>query len=116
MRVRINSRDGRTRIRVQERLGDLAWSLMLPMTLGGGGGGLAIILSLGGPEFGWLAAGLVGAGWVGGMHVLARTIFRAVSRKKRTDLEGLSNRIAAIVTESARDHLDGGRTPPALPS
>jgi hypothetical protein len=83
---------------------------------GGGGGGLGMILGIGmgalgaGPE-----VGLVAAGWVGGMYALARTIYRAVSRKRRAELEGLSDRLAAIAAESAQGHLDGGHTPRALP-
>ena len=114
VQVRVTSRGGQTRIHVQERLGELAVSLFPGITVGGGLGGLAVILSLGGPEFGWLAAGLFGTGWVGGMHALARAIFRGISRQKRTDLEGLSHRLATIATESARGRLDGGQTPRAI--
>jgi hypothetical protein len=115
VQVRVTSRGGQARIHVQERLGELAVSLFPSITVGGGLGGLAIILSLGGPEFGWLAAGLSGAGWIGGMHAIARAIFRGISRQKRSDLEGLSHRLAAIATESARSRLDSGQTPRALP-
>jgi serine/threonine protein kinase len=114
VQVRVSSRAGRTRIQVQEKLGELAASLFPSITVGGGGGGLAIILSLGGPEFGWLAAGVFGAVWVGGMHALARAIFRGVAHQKRNDLEELGSRIAAIATESARGRLDGAQTPRVL--
>jgi hypothetical protein len=114
VQVRVTSRGGQTRIHIQERLGELAWTTF-PTVWGLGAGGLAVVLSLGGPEFGWLAAGLLGTGWVGGMYALSRTIFRYISRKKRTDWEELSDRIAEIAAESTRDHLDDGQTTRALP-
>jgi hypothetical protein len=83
---------------------------------GGAGGGLGMILGIGlgalgaGPEVGLLAAG-----WVGGMYALARTIFRAVSRRRRTELQKLSNRLAAIATESVAERLDDGQTTRAVP-
>jgi hypothetical protein len=111
--VRVTSRAGRTRIQVQERLGELAAALF-PSFGGVGIGGLAVALSLGGPEFGWIGASLLGAGWVGGMHAIARTIFRGVSRQKRADLEALSSRVAEITTESARSRLAGSETPRSI--
>ncbi len=110
VQVRVISRGGQMRIHVQERLGELAGSLFGGIMGGGGGGGLGMILGIGlgalggGPEVGLLAAG-----WVGGMYALARTIYRAVSRKRRAELQGLSDRLAAIAAASARDRLDGGR-------
>jgi hypothetical protein len=83
---------------------------------GGGGGGLGMILGIGvgalgaGPEVGLLAAA-----WTGGMYALARTIYRAVSRKRRSELDGLSDRLAAIAIESVQGRLDRGQTPHALP-
>ena len=114
IQVRVTSRSGKTRINVQERLGELAWTTF-PTTWGIGAGGIAILLSLGGPEFGWAAAGLLSAGWTGGMYVLSRKIFRYISRKKRTDLQQLSDRIAEIAAESAQDRLDSSQTTRALP-
>jgi serine/threonine protein kinase len=116
LQVRVTPRGGQTRIQVQERLGELAWSLFGGITMGGGSGGIAVILSLGGPEFGWLAAGLAAAGWVGGMHLLARTIFRGIARKKRKDLDELGDHVAEIAVESTRGRLDDGQTTGALPS
>jgi hypothetical protein len=116
VQVRVVSRGGQTRIHVQERLGELAGGLFGGIMGGGGGGGLGMILPIGigtlgaGPEVGLLAAG-----WVGGMYTLARTIFRAVSRRRRAELEGLSDRLAEIAAESARGRLGGDQTPHALP-
>jgi hypothetical protein len=114
VQVRVTSRGGQTRIHVQERLGELAWTTF-PTVWGLGAGGLAVVLSLGGPEFGWLAAGLAGTGWVGGMYALSRRIFSYISWKKRTDLAELSERIAEIAAESNRDRPDDGQTQRALP-
>jgi hypothetical protein len=116
LQVRITSRGGQTRIHVEERLGELAGSLFGGIMGGGAGGGLGMILGIGlgalgaGPEVGLLAAG-----WVGGMYALARTIFRAVSRRRRTELQKLSNRLAAIATESVAERLDDGQTTRAVP-
>ena len=76
---------------------------------------IAVLLSLVGPEFGWTVAGLATAGWAGGMYVLSRKIFSYISRKKRIDLQQLSDRIAEIAAESTRDRLDGEQATRALP-
>ena len=86
--------------------------------MGGGVGGVATILGMG---LGWLGAGLESAllsvGWFTGMTALTRSIYSGVARNKHKDLEALSDRIADIVTESARDRLDDGQTTTrALPS
>jgi len=117
LQVRVTSRGGQTRIQVQERIGELAVGLHGGILLGGGIGGVAIILGVGlavpvgAPEM----VSLLAAGWAGGMWALSRSIFRAVTRNKRTDLQELSDRIADIVAESAQDRLDSGevtREPP----
>jgi serine/threonine protein kinase len=107
VQVRVTSRGGQTRISVQERLGDMAVTLYSSILVGGGIGGVATILAIG---VSWLGTGLeaalLSAAWVPGMYALTRSIFRGVSRNKRTDLEALGDRIAEIVAESAH----GGRT------
>jgi hypothetical protein len=117
VQVRVTSRGGKTRIHLQERLGELAVTLYSSILVGGGIGGVATILGMG---LGWLGAGLesvlLSVAWFPGMYALTRSIFRAVSRNKRTDLEELSNHIAEIAAESARDRLDDGQTTRALPS
>jgi hypothetical protein len=109
VQVHVTSRGGQTRIQVQERLGEMAVTLYSSILVGGGIGGVATILAIG---IGWLGtgleAGLLAAGWVPGMYALTRSIFSAVSRRKRTDLEELSDRIAEIAAESTRGRLDDG--------
>jgi hypothetical protein len=103
IQVRVTSRGGNTRVHVQERLGELAGAIHGGIWGGGAGGGIAIILGvglgvpLGPPE----VVGVLAAGWAGGMWALSRSIFRAVARKKREDLDQLSIRIADIVAESS---------------
>jgi hypothetical protein len=108
VQVHVTSRSGQTHIQVQERLGELAVSLYGGIVVGGGIGGIATILAMG---IGWLGypleAGLLSAVWLPGMYALTRKIFREVARRKRTDLQELSDRIAAIVTESAPGRLAG---------
>jgi antitoxin component of MazEF toxin-antitoxin module len=50
------------------------------------------------------------------MHLLARTIFRGIARKKRKDLDELGDHVAEIAVESTRGRLDDGQTTGALPS
>jgi len=117
LQVRVTSRGGKTRIQVQERLGELATSLHCGILLGGGLGGVAIILGvglgvpLGPPEI----VSLLAAGWAGGLWQLSRSIFGAVARKKRTDLQELSDRISDVAAESGRASLDRGETTQVTP-
>jgi hypothetical protein len=115
VQVRVTSRGGRTRVQVQERLGELAVTLHSSITVGGGLGGLAVILGVG---LGALSAGpevaVLSTAWVGGMYAIARAIFRGVARQKRADLEGLSSRLGEIASESARNRLTGGEPTRAI--
>jgi DNA-binding transcriptional regulator YhcF (GntR family) len=114
VQVHVSPRAGQTRIHVQERLFELGWTVF-PTVWGIGGGGIAVILSLLGPELGWTAAGLGAAAWTGGMYALSRKIFQMIARRKRRDLEKLGDRIAETVAESARGRLDDGKTTRAIP-
>lgn len=116
VQVRVTPRAGRTRIQVQERLGELAVTLYSSILVGGGIGGIATILAIG---LGWLGidleSWLLTAVWLPGMYALTRSIFRGVSRHKRTELEELRDRIAELASESARGRLDSSETPGVLP-
>jgi len=116
VQVRVTSQGGQTRIQVRERLGELAVTLYGGILLGGGVGGVATILAIGAAWLGHgFEAGLLSAGWLGGMYALTRTVFRAVSRHKRTELQELSDRIAVEATESVSGRFESGHTPRALP-
>jgi serine/threonine protein kinase len=93
--VTITPRAGRTRIRVEERMGGLAGGLFGGIMGGGGGGigpaatailikevGAAVVVGLG-----------VGALVVGGCYALARTIYTSVNRKRARELEDLIDRM-----------------------
>jgi hypothetical protein len=116
VQVRVTSRGGQTRIHIQERLFELAWTIF-PTVWGLGAGGIGAILGIGlgvpvgAPE----AAAVLAAGWTGGMYALSRKIFSSISRRKRTDLAQLSDRIAEIVAESTRGRVEDGETTRALP-
>ena len=118
VQVRVTPRGGKTRIQVQERLGELASSIHGGIMGGGALGGLSIILGVGlgmpvGPPE---VVALFAAGWVGGMWALSRSIFGAVARKKHSDLEQLSDRIAEIATESTRYRRNDDHTTEATPT
>ncbi len=115
IQVRVTARAGRTSIHVQERTGELAGGLFGGIIGGGGGGGIGAIMGIGLGALGagpWIAA--VAAGWVGGMYALARGIFSSVSQRRRTELQGLIDRLAAIGAESV-NRFDDGEARRALP-
>jgi hypothetical protein len=105
LQVRVTARGGKTRFQLQERLGEMATAIHGGIMGGGGAGGVAVILGvglgvpLGPPE----VVGLLALGWAGGLWALTRSIFRAVARKKRTDLEQLGERLMDIVAEPTQD-------------
>ena len=101
--VMITVRAGRTRIRVEERIGNWAGGLYGGIIGGGGGGGgTALFATLFG--FAGSAAAVVGtAGWIGGMYLLARTIFTAIASKRRQELSDLTDRLAALAEDVVRE-------------
>jgi hypothetical protein len=117
VQVRVTSRGGKTRIQVQERIGELATSIHGGIMGGGALGGVAIILGIGlgmpvGPPE---VVTLFAAGWAGGMWALSRSIFGAVARRKRIDLEQLSDRIAEIAGEATRDPPENSQSQRTIP-
>jgi hypothetical protein len=103
VRLRVVSRAGQTHIQLQERVGELATTLYSGILVGGGVGGVATILAIG---LGWLGggveAGVLSGAWLPAMYALTRSIFRAVSRRKRAELNGIAERIAEIAVRSTR--------------
>ena len=116
IQVRVTSRGGQTRISVQERVGEMAGGLFGGIMGGGGGGGTGMIVGIG---VGVLGAGpivvAIAAGWVGSMYLLARTIFRTVTRRKRAELDDLADRLAGIAAGAMHRQVGARPVPRALP-
>ena len=111
LQVTVNSRDGETRIRAEERLHGIAGGLFGGLMGGVGMGvgmpfGLIVGLeALGSVLFAVVAPlGVVGASYLG-----ARLIFQSVARKRRRALEDLVDRLAEVgAAVVSRDTLDSG--------
>ncbi|UCD25193.1 MAG: hypothetical protein JSW51_04525, partial [Gemmatimonadota bacterium] len=101
--VTVRPRAGRTTIRIQERLGNLAGGLYGGIMGGGGAGGSSVVLGVGIGAAGLpvaLALGLAGL-VIGGSYALARVIFTANVKSKTVELKGLIDRLAQHVAETA---------------
>jgi serine/threonine protein kinase len=101
--VTVSPRAGRTRIRIQERLGALAGGLYGGIMGGAGGGGTAIAFGVGIGAAGLpviAAFGIAGLA-VGGSYALARVIFTLNARHKTRQLTDLIDRLAEHVAETA---------------
>ncbi len=116
IQVRVTSRGGQTRISVQESVREMAGIVFGGVMGGGGGGGTGMIVGIG---VGALGAGpivgLIAAGWVGGMYLLARKIFRTVTQGKRPELEDLADRLAGIAAGAMHRQVGARPVPRALP-
>ncbi len=100
--VTVRPRAGRTRIRVQERLGVLAGGLYGGIMGGVGGGGISMVFGIGIGAAGIpviTACGLAGL-VVTGSYALARLIFTANVRSKTRQLSNLIDRLAEHVAET----------------
>ncbi len=110
----ITPRGGRTRIRLEEKIGNLAGGLFGGIWGGAGGSltPLSVVLTLeaSGPVA--LAVGL-GVLALGGTYALARSIFTAVAGKRRRELEQLIDRLTDYAEDVAirTGRLDN-RSPP----
>jgi len=102
--IRLVTRQGQTRIRIEQRLADLAGGLYGGLWGGGGGGSAAAFL---GVTLGATAApveiAILGAvAIVGGTYALSRVIFRSVARGRLRTIEDLADRLAEQCEELAR--------------
>jgi serine/threonine protein kinase len=101
--VRIVTRQGKTRIRIEQRLGDLAGGIFGGVWGGGGGGGASVILGvglpLGAPVLVIIPAAVA---VVGGTYALSRAIYRAVVAHRTRMLDELADRLAEQCEELAR--------------
>jgi serine/threonine protein kinase len=98
--VVITPRGGETRLRVVERLKNLAGGLFGGIMGGVGGGGMGLAMGIGMGVFASPAvAVLLALGNVGFSYVLARTIFRSTSRKRAAELQRLADRLAGYIDD-----------------
>ncbi|MCA9739356.1 MAG: hypothetical protein R3E98_12205 [Gemmatimonadota bacterium] len=114
--IMVSSRDGETRLRIEERFGNTAGALFGGIVGGGGvglgvGAGVAIGQAIGSA----LLTGMLPFTAVGIAYVTARTIFRRIVGGRRRALARLADRIEDVVAhararEAARDTT--GRLPP----
>jgi len=100
LQVTVTSSDGRTRIRIEERLSTLAGNLFGRM-VGGGGGGIGLGVGLG------VGAGLQSAAFailwpvsiIGGAYLLARSIYTSTARKRQRVLRDLLDRLTERIED-----------------
>ena len=104
VQVTVTPRNGRTTIRMEEPLGQLAGGLFggLMGGLGGGTSGISMGIGMGVFHSALVASGLIG-GMVVGSYVLARTIFGRVVRDRGERMQRLMSRLAEqVATTSVR--------------
>ena len=103
IRIRLVTRQGQTRIRIEQRLADLAGGLYGGLWGGGGGGSAATFLgiTLGATAAPVEIAILGAAAIVGGTYALSRVIFRSVARGRLRTIEDLADRLAEQCEELA---------------
>jgi len=102
VQVTISPRDGRTTIRIEERLRGLAGGLFggLMGGLGGGMSGVAAGIGFGALHSGAAFVGIWGS-VIGASYLLARTIYGRVVRGRGDELQSLMSRIADHVSHTA---------------
>jgi serine/threonine-protein kinase len=110
LQISIVARHGKTSIRADERLGQLAGALYGGIVGGGGGGsgGAAIGIGIGAFHSGLMAVGLWG-GIIAGTTLLARTIFKAQVRSRREKLRALVLELADQARDLTRTLPSGSR-------
>jgi hypothetical protein len=101
--VRVVTRQGQTRIRIEQRMGGVAGGVFGGVFGGGGGGGAATILGVG---LGALGAPVLfvipaAAAVLGGSYGLSRWIYRTVIANRTRILEDLADRLAEQCAELA---------------
>jgi hypothetical protein len=88
-------RNGQTRIRLEQRLGEQAGGIFGGVMGGAGGGGLLIsfVVGFGGFDLPIALTSAAGALFVGGTWWLSRAIYRAVVGSRQTTLDRLADQI-----------------------
>jgi hypothetical protein len=102
VQVTISPRNGRTTIRIEERLAGLAGGLFggLMGGLGGGSGGISAGIGLGVLHSAAAVAGIWGS-VIAGSYLLARTIFGRIARGRGDALQNLMARLVEHVSATA---------------
>jgi hypothetical protein len=118
LQVTVSSRDGRTRIRIEERISELAWSLFGGI-IGGVGGGVGLGVGLG-VGIGALQSALFAVAWpvgvITGSFLLARRFYRSAVRRRQRVLRDLLDRLTeAVEAIIAKQGLEPGENRPLLP-
>ena len=102
VQVTISPRNGRTTIRIEERLGGLAGGLFGGLMGGVGGGTTGISAGIGmGVLHSWGAFAGIWGGVVVGSYLLARTIFGRVVRGRGEALQTLMSRLVEYASATA---------------
>jgi hypothetical protein len=117
LQVTISSLDGRTRILIEERLGQLAGQLYGGI-VGGGGGGIGLGVGLG-VGIGALQSAVFAIAWPVGVFtaafLLARTIHRSTARRRQRALRDLLDKLTEeIESLTANKLLERGSQPPGI--
>jgi len=100
MEITVSIRGSRTRITVQENLANLIGGVFGGIGGGMGGGGMGPMLGiLGGALHMGPAVVVFIPVWLGVTYATARYVYRRSTKKKAAELEGLVNRLAALVEE-----------------
>src|SRR6185503_19653069 len=103
LQVSMIPRNGRTTIRIDDRLAPLAGALFGGIMGGGGGGSAGITIGIAMKAFGSLAVGLGLWGVaIATAYGVARTIYRMKARNREQDLRALAEELAAQVRASTR--------------
>lgn len=94
--VTVVPRGGRTRIRIEEKLGALAGALFGGVLGGVGGGGTGMVVAplavLGTPML--IPVGL--AAWIGGVYLITRRIYGSRARRRERELNALLGRLIEV--------------------
>jgi hypothetical protein len=100
LQISIVSRQGKTTIRADERLGNLAGALFGGIMGGGGGGGGGLSFGVGMGAFHSAAVSLgIWGGIIAAAYLTARTVFKSLVQKRRNTLHSLVGELA----DQARD-------------
>jgi hypothetical protein len=118
LQVTVSSRDGRTRIRIEERFSEVAW-IMFGGIVGGVGGGVGLGVGLG-VGIGALQSALFAVAWpvgvLAGSFLLARRFYRSAVRRRLRVLRDLLDRLTeAVEAKIAKQALEPGESRPVLP-